>query len=226
VVERHGTNPVRRHLVVAAGLVVIAGLTTACGGDPGPSGLAPPPHSLSGAPHSSSVEEPTQSDSTQPVAVAEPAPRVLSPQVADPRLVSVPALNISAELKPLHLDAKGRLAPPRYGVAGWYEAGPEPGEPGRAVIAGHVDTEVGPDVFYGLGDAQRGQRIRVGLEDGTTLTFQVTAVEQFSRGAFPTQRVYGKTDKRELRLITCGGDFDRAVGHYQDNLVVFAKLAT
>ena len=110
-------------------------------------------------------------------------------------------------------------------MAGWYEAGPEPGESGAAVIAGHVDTDVAPDVFYGLGDALPGQRIRVRLQDGTTLRFRVTAVGQFPRDHFPTKRVYGHTDRPELRLITCGGDFDPVAGHYKDNFVVFASLA-
>jgi hypothetical protein len=36
--------------------------------------------------------------------------------------------------------------------------------------------------------------------------------------------VYGPTTTPELRLITCGGPFDDATGHYLDNVVVFARL--
>ena len=218
--ERASTDPARRRLVAAAGLVLaVAGLTTACGGDPEPepSGSMPAAHALSdraralpGSPDSEPVPEPPE----------------LSPQLADPKVVSVAALDISARLKPLHLDAKGRLSPPKYGVAGWYADGPEPGEPGPAVIAGHLDSETGPDVFFKLGQAQRGQRVRVVLADGTRLAFRIAKVEQFSRRNFPTKRVYGATKDPVLRLITCGGDYDHAAGHYKDNLVVFADLAT
>jgi LPXTG-site transpeptidase (sortase) family protein len=140
--------------------------------------------------------------------------------------VSIPAVNLFAKLQPLHVDAKGRLVPPDHGIAGWYAAGPEPGEQGPAVIAGHLDSKVGPDTFFRLGQVRPGQRIRVGLTDGTKLAFRVTEIKQFSKDNFPTKRVYGATNKPELRMITCAGDYDHAAGHYKDNLVVFADLTT
>jgi LPXTG-site transpeptidase (sortase) family protein len=156
----------------------------------------------------------------------EPGTSGRPPRVAKPVVVSMPALNISAELKPLHLDAQGMLVPPEYGLAGWYAGGPRPGEQGPAVIAGHLDTEEGPDVFASLAHAKPGDRIRVSLKDGKTLTFRVTEMKQFPQSDFPTRRVYGPTKESELRLITCGGDYDRAAGHYLDNVVVFADLAS
>ncbi len=36
---------------------------------------------------------------------------------------------------------------------------------------------------------------------------------------------YGRTARPELRLITCGGPFDKRTGSYPDNTVVFARLA-
>ena len=139
--------------------------------------------------------------------------------------MSVPAVNISAELQPLHLDRTGRLVAPDYGIAGWYAAGPEPGEPGAAVIAGHVDSKVGPDTFYNLRQVTIGERIRVELVDGSKLVFRVVDVKQFPVDNFPTTKVYGGTRRPELRLITCAGDYDHSAGHYKDNLVVFAVLA-
>ena len=219
------TNPVGRRLVAATGLVLaVAGLLTGCGGDPGPRGAMPVADGFSdqAPPSSDSPQSRPKPESGQVV------PRVaeLSPQFAEPASVSIPAVNISAKLQPLHVDAKGTLVPPDYGMAGWYAAGPEPGEQGPAVIAGHLDSKVGPDTFYRLGQVRPGQRIRVGLKDGTKLAFRVTEIKQFSKGNFPTKRVYGATKAPELRLITCAGDYDHAAGHYKDNLVVFADLAT
>jgi len=147
-------------------------------------------------------------------------------QVANPVSVSMPQLHLSATLKPLHVDARGRLVAPDYGSAGWYAAGPEPGEPGAAVIAGHLDNKSGPDVFAALGRAKPGERIRVRLKDGSLVVFRVTQVKQFPQSHFPTKRVYGPTKKPTLRMITCGGNYDHAAGHYLDNVVVFADLAT
>lgn len=177
-------------------------------------------------PVASKNAEPWDSTATSPSAQPQPgrpAPEE-TPHLADPESVSLPALDISATLQPLVLDAKGRLNPPEYGVAGWYEAGPEPGESGSAVIAGHVDSKAGPDVFARLGEAKRGQRIDVELSDGGTVTFRVSEIAQFPTREFPTRRVYGDIGQPVLRLITCGGAYDRVAGRYEDNVVVFAEL--
>jgi sortase (surface protein transpeptidase) len=93
------------------------------------------------------------------------------------------------------------------------------------VIAGHVDSTHGPAVFYRLGRLRRGAQVRVLRADGRVARFTVDRVDRFAKDAFPTVQVYGNTTNRaELRLITCGGDFDRRTGHYVDNVVAFAHL--
>lgn len=145
--------------------------------------------------------------------------------LARPTRILLPRLGIDAALDPLYLNQKRVLVPPRYGRAGWYKAGPEPGEGGRAVIAGHVDSKTGPDVFAALDRARRGDRILVRLADGSTVRFAVERVEQHAQSRFPTARVYGgPTSHAKLRLITCTGAYDRARGRYLDNLIVFATL--
>jgi hypothetical protein len=49
----------------------------------------------------------------------------------------------------------------------------------------------------------------------------VTVVD---KNAFPTGRVYGPTPVPELRLITCGGEFDHSARRYLRNVVVSAAL--
>lgn len=205
------TEPVRRLSAAVAGLVLCLAVgLTGCAGDPDPRPNQPPPEATARA----TADAPASS-----------RPREPAPAVADPVAVRMPQPRIEARLQPLALDAEGVLVPPAYGMAGWYAAGPEPGEPGPAVIAGHVDSQVGADVFAALGQARAGHRVLVELEDGTTVAFRVTDVEQFAQDAFPTRRVYGATENPDLRLITCGCDYDHTAGRYQDNVVVFAELA-
>ena len=216
------TTPARRRVAAAAaGLVLALAGLTACGGEPRAGGptLRAPDSSTPGPTSFGSTPSPPKSSKPKP------KPRVLSPQLADPAIVSVPAINIHAKLQPLHLDTQGRLVAPEYGIAGWYAAGPEPGEPGAAVIAGHVDSKVGPDTFYNLGQVELGERILVELTDGSKLVFRVVDIKQFPVENFPATTVYGDTRRPELRLITCAGDYDYSAGHYLDNLVVFADLA-
>ena len=145
--------------------------------------------------------------------------------VAPPVSVAVPSAGIHSKLVRLGLhDDRTMEVPGDYDVAGWYVHGPRPGDIGPAIIAGHVDSKSGPAVFYRLHDLSRGDSIEVGRADGSVAVFRVNAVEQYPKNRFPTAKVYGDLDHAGLRLITCGGDFDRSRGHYRDNIVVYASL--
>jgi hypothetical protein len=164
---------------------------------------------------------------TVPAAAAEPAPPTLVPAQAArsaPVWLRVPAAGIDTALPAVDLDAAGALVPPPVG-AGWYARGPAPGEIGPAVITGHVDWAGSPGVFARLQDLAPGDEVVVGHADGTTTRFTVTGVARYAKADFPTAAVYGSTTDAELRLITCGGAFDRAVGSYRDNVVVTAVAA-
>jgi sortase (surface protein transpeptidase) len=112
--------------------------------------------------------------------------------------------------------------PDSTSVAGWYTGSSRPGAVGPAVIVGHIDSRVGPGVFYRLAGLRRGDRVYVRRADGTLAAFRVTSVSTYPKDAFPTQAVYGPTPDAELRLITCGGAFDPSTGSYLSNVVVYA----
>ncbi|MFD3657723.1 sortase domain-bontaining protein [Streptomyces sp. NPDC058620] len=107
---------------------------------------------------------------------------------------------------------------------GWFAGGPSPGEPGTAVVAGHVDTATAPAVFAELSELDPDSRFSVHRDDGTTATFRVDSVESFPKDHFPDDRVYKNTPDAQIRLITCAGDYDRGAEGYTENLVVFAHL--
>ena len=144
----------------------------------------------------------------------------------DPLRIRIPTIGVDAPVQPLTVDEDGVLPPPdTYDDAGWWRDGPEPGERGPAVIAGHVDSRSGPAVFFRLPDLRRGVRIFVDRADGSTAVFTTQRVERYGKDTFPTDAVYGDLPGPELRLITCGGEFDRKDRRYLDNVVVFAVLA-
>jgi sortase (surface protein transpeptidase) len=101
-----------------------------------------------------------------------------------------------------------------------------PGQIGAAVIEGHVDSQVGPAVFFRLGALHPGDRIDVTLADGMTAVFRVTGVREYAKANFPTTMIYGATNYASLRVVTCGGTFDNATGHYVSSVVVFASLVS
>ncbi|WP_149179670.1 class F sortase [Streptomyces sp. TRM49041] len=197
----------------ALALVMLSGLAIMRNGvdvAPGP----PQPAAATSPQAGQTMAAPTPSAGLRPLAYA-PASRV-----------RIPALKVDAPVIDVGLDQEGWIsAPPPQdrNLAGWYQNGISPGQPGTAVIVGHVDNESGPAVFYSLGALEPGRRVEVTRYDGRVAVFQVYGVEVFSKGDFPGVRVYGDTGHPELRVITCGGGYSRA-GGYDGNVVVFARM--
>ncbi len=157
--------------------------------------------------------------------IAAPARAPVRPGVVEPAMLRIPSLGVDTRLERLGLDKTGALQPPADPQqAGWFAAGPAPGEIGPAVIAGHVDSKHGPAVFYHLARLRAGDRIFVERSDGTTVVFRVRSVQTYPKAAFPTAEVYGPTPEAALRLITCGGRFDRSRQSYEDNVVAYAAV--
>jgi sortase (surface protein transpeptidase) len=160
---------------------------------------------------------------------AERAATGLLLPVSTPVSVTIPAIGVVSPLLHLGQAADGTMEVPppgpQYDQAGWYRHSPAPGQLGPAVLAGHVDSAAdGPSVFFRLAELEPGDEVLVERADGVTAVFRVDEVGRFAKADFPTTLVYGDVDHAALRLITCGGSFDRASGHYLDNVVVTATL--
>ncbi|MET9347792.1 class F sortase [Streptomyces termitum] len=165
----------------------------------------------------------------RPLDVELPPARDPLPGTPAPRRVALPELGVDAPVVPRGLDADGAVDPPPYEMpqtVGWYGSGTTPGAAGPALLVGHVDTETRPAVFYGLSAARPGQHVRVTRTDGSVAVFTVDDVRVVPREGFDARAVYGSRDpsRAELRLITCGGTFDREAGLYTANVVVSAYL--
>jgi Sortase domain len=147
-----------------------------------------------------------------------------------PVSVRIPAIGVDSKLLRLGLNADGTVQVPSLktssGEAAWYKYSATPGQIGSSVIEGHVDTTAGPAVFFRLGALRPGDTVDVTLADGVTAIFRVTGVREYLKSRFPAKAIYGATGFAALRLITCGGDFDYATGHYLSSTVVFAALAS
>jgi len=158
----------------------------------------------------------------RPIGVGAAGPAGVAPPVE----VDIPAIGVTSSLEDLHLLPDGTIAAPAdYGKAGWFADGVLPGARGPAIIAGHVDSHKnGAEVFYRLHELQPDDLVVVKRSDGTSATFRITNVEQYPKDDFPVSLVYGPTPGPALRLVTCGGQFDRNAGHYRSNTVAFAVL--
>lgn len=144
-----------------------------------------------------------------------------------PTRLLVKSIGLDAEVVPIGLDGNRALSvPKRADVTGWWSGGYGPGEFGPTVIVGHFDSRVAPGVFANLKDVNEGDHITIEQSDGSTYDFEVVLVERLHKTDFPTQKVYGPTGGSTLRLVTCGGKFDRKTHHYVDNVVAYAELVS
>jgi sortase (surface protein transpeptidase) len=143
-----------------------------------------------------------------------------------PVRVEIPRIGVASSLDRLGRAPDGTIQEPaRWEVAGWYAPGTRPGDPGSAVILGHVDSKGGPAVFFRLRELRQGDMVTVRRADGSSVRFVVQRTEQYPKDRFPTDDVYYPTLTPALRLVTCGGQFDATVGRYRSNLIVVATLA-
>jgi hypothetical protein len=145
-------------------------------------------------------------------------------EVAEPVRVRIPAAAVDTRLQRLGRAADGSVeVPASFDEAGWFADGPRPGQAGPAVILGHLDSRTGPGVFFALPRLMPGAQVVVDRADGSTVTFRVARAVRVPKAVFPTDLVYGATLQPSLRLVTCGGDFDREAGSYRDNVIVYAE---
>ncbi|MGY1501999.1 class F sortase [Streptomyces sp. QTS52] len=212
-------------------------------GRPGPAGSAPPTEltraagpakgrsesagaALPAAPAVPARGRPGSARPTaRPSVQATPGGPALLPR-SRPTKLTLPYLDVEAPVVDLRLDRHGQLsAPPDddSNLAGWYADGPSPGENGTVIVVGHRDTRAGPAVFIGLDEVTPGRRVELRRADGRTAVYTVYAVKTYDKANFPSREVYGARARPELRLITCGGGYDRRTG-YTGNIVVYARL--
>src|SRR5690349_22303179 len=177
---------------------------------------------------------PAQAGATYiPPSITTVAPKLASDPRARPLArsapvkIRIPGIGVNAPVMKVGRDADGTVQVPplvAHNLTGWYRYGPSPGQRGPAVILGHVDSATGISVFYYLKNLHAGDTVLVTLADGKVAAFAVDGLQRVAKDAFPTASVYGKAGYPSLRLITCGGPFDQATGHYTDNIIVYAHL--
>ncbi|TYK47196.1 class F sortase [Actinomadura decatromicini] len=199
---------------VAVGLsgLVVAGFLIARAFGDRPAAAPPAP--------ASSAQDPRR----PPVAPA-PWADALPPSV--PVRLDVPRIGVRTPLMKLAQNADRTVETPppdRAQEAGWYRLGAAPGSRGAAVIIGHLDTARGPAVFYRLGELRPGDQATVLRSDGRTAVFEIDSIERVDKKRFPTGRVYGDPGYAAIRLITCAGRFDRAIGDYTHNVIAYGRL--
>ena len=154
---------------------------------------------------------------------------------SDPTSLDIKKINVHVtSMVSLGLNSDNSIEVPPVNQpeeVGWYNKGPTPGQTGPSVLLGHVDGRDAKGnavegVFFRLHELAANDQFTIGRKDGKTLTFVVDHVDKVAKAQFPTDAVYGNTSRPEVRLITCGGDFDQKTHNYLDNYIVYAHEMT
>lgn len=144
-----------------------------------------------------------------------------------PVSISIPNLGlVDVPVEHVGLDMDGKMdVPSNDDNTAWFELGYVPGAKGSAVIAAHYDKSSGePAVFYNLNSLVPGDLIYLEGDDGEDRVFEVKEKGLYPYDDFPSESVFGKSDKRMLNLITCDGTWDYLSNNYSNRLVVFSEL--
>lgn len=195
------------------------------GTSPGQQAAAVPAESAATTPATHPESNPTAGAASS--AITEPSSAtttIYTNPIAEPTRVVIPSIEVDATIVKVGVQDDGMMEVPDFGYAAWFSVGPAPGASGPSVIVAHVDSKKGPDVFYRLGELKPGDLVMVSDKNGDTATFAVDSSEMVLKTDLPTERIWNETQEPVIRLITCGGEFDRASGHYKSNTIVYGHL--
>lgn len=144
---------------------------------------------------------------------------------SQPRTLVIPKLNVKAKIVQVGILSNGIMQSPARGAdVGWYKQGPLPGQPGNAVMSGHVDSRFGREVFWNLKSLKPGDTLSVVNNNGSVKRFRVTKVGVYPFNQAPLKLILGPSRQVHLNLVTCAGRWSRAKHNYSHRLVVFTEL--
>ena len=141
----------------------------------------------------------------------------------NPSEMRIASIGVEAPIVPVGTEADGTMASPSGAVdIGWWQ-GRRPGE-GNALFAAHVNWNGRLGTFYRLKDLRTGDEIVVQGE-GNTLTYKVLWVRNFDPNMDAGELLGNASGEQIATLITCGGVFDRSIGHHTERVVARAVLS-
>jgi len=182
-------------------------------------------HSQESSPETKSLQTQQQEMITPTKAIQKNDIKPALPKPILPTQLSIPAIKVSAKIVPVTLLSDGQMDVPKdTNIAGILYPGILPGAKGNVILDGHVDSYIGPAIFFNLKKLRHGDEITVSNSDGRKLTYIVESVEIFTTAEAPMERIFGKSTEARMNLITCTGRYSRKKKEHEKRLIVFTKL--
>ncbi len=178
--------------------------------------------------------EPAQQETTNDLSKNTTTPSSFSKEILkdtregiDPARIQIPAIGVDTAIDHVGLKANGEMdVTEDFTTTFWYDKGYKPGEPGNAVIGGHIDSKKGPAIFYDLKKLNPGDEINVWDKEGQKRTFEVIQTKTYPYDKAPLKEIFGFSYNSNLNLITCTGKFNHDAHNFSHRLVVYTQLKT
>ncbi|HLL60496.1 MAG TPA: class F sortase [Candidatus Nitrosocosmicus sp.] len=144
-----------------------------------------------------------------------------------PKKLIIPKIQVDTELEYMGVDPDGAMQVPQdWNKAGWFSGGIRPGEIGKAAIDGHFDTDTGmPAVFWNLGQLNPGDEIKILDDRNKIYTFIVQTKQNHEYDKFPLNELIGKSNKKELNIVTCTGYWNFETNNYSHRMLITTELS-
>lgn len=142
-----------------------------------------------------------------------------------PLRLKIPRIAVDAPIEYVGINQAGEMETSENpNNVAWYNLGPQPGEVGSAVMAGHYGWKNDiAAVFDNLAKLQPGNKIFVSDLRGETTTFIVKEIKVYNKDDDAAVVFKSSDGKAHLNLITCAGEWNAAEKSRSSRLVVFTN---
>lgn len=183
------------------------------------------PDAATAIPTATPTVVPTPAPTPRPTVPVRPGTLPEARQVVPPVRLALPSLDVDMSVIDVGVAETGQMElPDDPAVAGWYRYGADAqGAEGRILIAAHVDAvgyPIGP--LARLREVREGETVSIAMADGAARDFEIQSLTYYEKTALPADELFTRSGPAALVIITCGGPFDSATGHYRDNVVAVA----
>lgn len=170
------------------------------------------------------VDVATVPPAADPPAATAPAPTAVGGEAFLPTRLLLDTIGVDAPVIEVGVADRVLGVPDDPRQLGRWSDGARPNDrAGSIVLTGHVDYQGLPGALRPLADLQPGDEAVLTGDGGQQSRYVTDRVDVFSKTALPYQEIFQYDVAERLVLITCGGRFDLATGHYDSNVVAYLR---
>lgn len=144
----------------------------------------------------------------------------------EPKKIRISKLGVDAFIQKAGVDQNKAVAVPNnVHLASWFADSAKPGQSGLSIVDGHVTGRTAEGVFKNLTKLVKDDTFEIEQGNGTVRKYKVVEKVELKESESAAYLFSQKPEiKSQLNLITCGGNFDKSVGKYENRVIVAASL--